>query len=145
MTAREAIDAYVRDVAAGLSARQPERADVIAELRGGLLDALEAHRRAGLADDDAVAQATAEFGDPRQVAASFRPELAARKARRCALTLAITGPATGLVWTAAAVASHVGIQRVLAWQWAGIVAVALALVGLAVTIGGVVVARAALS
>jgi hypothetical protein len=63
-----------------------------------------------------VAAATAEFGEPRAIAATFRSELAARLARRCALTLACTGPVVGLLWTAAAVASHIGIRHALPWE-----------------------------
>ena len=59
---------------------------IIAELRGGLLDAADAHHDAGLPADDAAGAAICEFGDPGQVAAAFRPGLALSQARRVALT-----------------------------------------------------------
>jgi HAAS len=116
MTAGRVIDAYVEQIAAGLPGPARERGDMMAELRSGLLDAFDAHRQDGLADDAAAAAATAEFGEPRVIAATFRSELAVLLARRCALTLAVTGPVVGLLWTAAAVASHIGIRHALPWE-----------------------------
>lgn len=143
MTARRAIDSYIGQVAAGLPGPARERGDMMAELRSGLLDALDAHRRDGLPDDAAVAAATAEFGEPHVIAATFRSELAVRLARRCALTLAGTGPVVGLLWTAAAMASHIGIRHALPWE-AGAptgspAIVRLLLFALLVTIGGALV------
>lgn len=54
---------------------------------------------------------------PRQIASAFGPELAARQARRLALTLVMTGPLVGLLWSAAASASHLGIRRAPPWHW----------------------------
>jgi len=116
MTAGQVIDAYVEQVVAGLPGPARERADMIAELHSGLLDALDAHRHGGLPDDLAAAAATAEFGEPRVIAATFRSELGARLARRCALTLASTGPVVGLLWTASAMASHIGMPHALPWE-----------------------------
>jgi hypothetical protein len=143
MTVGGAIDAYVEQVAAGLPGPARERRDMMAELRSGLIDALDARRQDGLPDDAAVAAATAEFGEPRVIAATFRSELAIRLARRCALTLAGTGPVVGLLWTAAAMASHVGIRHALPWE-AGApgdsaAVVRVVLLALLLTIGGVLV------
>lgn len=147
MTAGLAIDAYVDQVAARLPGPARVREDMIAELRSGLLDALDARRKDGLPDDAAVAAATAEFGDPRVIAAMFRSELAIRLARRCALTLAGTGPVVGLLWTAAALASHIGFRHALPWEAGapdGSVAVVRVLVAaLLVTIGGALVTMVA--
>lgn len=140
MTARGAIDAYVEHVAAGLPGTARMRADMMAELRSGLLDAVDAHRQNGLPDDAAVAAATAEFGEPRVIAATFRTELAVGLARRCALTLAVTGPVVGLLWTAAALASHIGLRHALPWEAAAPAGstdiVRLLLLALLVTVGG---------
>ena len=119
MTAGPAIDAYLREVAAALPGPARARRDILAELHSGLLDAADAHRHAGLADGAAAAAATAEFGDPRVVAAAFRPELTIRHARRVALTLVTTGPLIGLLWVGAAAASHMAIRHAPPWQWAG--------------------------
>jgi hypothetical protein len=119
MTAGPVIDAYLREVTAALPGSARARRDITAELHSGLFDALDAHRRAGLPGTEAEAAAVAEFGDPRQLAAAFRPELAARQARRVALTLVTTGPLIGLLWAGAALASHIRIRHAPPWQWAG--------------------------
>ena len=119
MTNGPGIDAYLRQVTAALPGPARASSDIVAELRSGLLDAADAHRRAGLPDAAAAAAATTEFGDPRQVAEAFRPELAARQARRVALTLIATGPPIGLLWAGAAAASHIAIRHAPPWDWAG--------------------------
>jgi HAAS len=119
MTGGPGFDGYLSEVAAALPGPARARDDIIAELRSGLLDATDAYQAAGRSPDEAAATATAEFGDPRQIAASFGPELAAHQARRLALTLITSGPLVGLLWTAAATASHVGIRHAPPWQWRG--------------------------
>ena len=98
MTGSRRIDGYLSEVAAALPGPARARDDIIAELRSGLLDAADAYRAAGHSPDEAAAAATAEFGDPRQIAAGFGPELAARESRRLARDLIITGPLVGLLW-----------------------------------------------
>ena len=119
MTGSPAVESYLSEVAAALPGPARTRSDIIAELRSGLLDATDAYRAAGHPADEAAAAALSEFGDPRQIAAAFRPELAARQARRTALTLITTGPLVGLLWAAAATASHIRIHRAPPWQWHG--------------------------
>jgi hypothetical protein len=140
VTPSRAIDAYVEQVTVGLPGPARRRVDMMAELRSGLLDAVDAHRQDGLPDEAAVAAATAEFGEPRVIAAMFRSELAVRLARRCALTLAATGPVVGLLWTAAAMASHIGLGHALPWEAAAPAGstdvVRLLLLALLVTVGG---------
>jgi hypothetical protein len=113
-----AVESYLAEVAAGLPGPGRVRAGVVAELRAGLLDAIDAHRADGHPASRAVASALAEFGDPGQVAAAFRPELAACGARRTALALVATGPVIGLLWAVAAVASHIGARPAAPWPWA---------------------------
>lgn len=119
MTGSQPIEAYLSEVAAALPGPARARDDIIAELRSGLLDAADAYRAAGVPPGEAAAAATAEFGDSRQIAAGFGPELAARQARRLALTLITSGPLVGLLWAAAATASRVGIRHAPPWQWRG--------------------------
>jgi hypothetical protein len=149
MTGGQVLDAYLREVTAALPGPARARADIVAELRSGLLDALDAHRGSGLTEPAAAAAATAEFGDPRQVAELFRPELAARHARRTALTLIPTGPLIGLLWAAAALASHIAVRQAPPWQWAGappgsaaVFPLALAAVVIAIWAGLITVAAA---
>jgi hypothetical protein len=119
MTGGPAVEAYLREVAATMPGPPHARSDIVAELRGGLLDAIDAHRSAGLTAQDAAEAAIAEFGNSRQVARAFRPHLAMIQARRTALALAATGPLVGLLWAAAATASHVTLRRAPPWQWPG--------------------------
>jgi hypothetical protein len=92
-----------------------ERAGILAELRGGLLDAVDAHRDAGWS----AAAAIEEFGDPGLIAAAFGPGLALGQARRVAVGLLVTGPVVGLLWATAATASHIGSRRAPPWHWVG--------------------------
>jgi hypothetical protein len=120
MTGSQLIDAYLGEVAAALPGPARVRNDIVAELRSGLFDAADAHGCAGLPPALAAEAAIREFGDPGQIAAGFRPELAARQARHLAFTLIATGPLIGLLWAAAARASHIGIRSAPPWHWAGV-------------------------
>jgi HAAS len=120
MTGSPLIDAYLGEVAAALPGPARLRNDIVAELRSGLLDAADAHGSAGLPPAPAAEAAIREFGSPGQIAAGFRPELAARQARLLAFTLIATGPLIGLLWAAAARASHIGIRPAPPWHWAGV-------------------------
>ncbi len=119
MTRGPAIDTYLSEVAASIPGPPRARGDILAELRSGLLDAIDAHRSAGLTAQAAAEAAITEFGDPRQVADAFRPYLAMVQARRVALTLVATGPPVGLLWAAAALASHITLRDAPPWQWPG--------------------------
>lgn len=113
------VESYLSQVAAALPGPARARAGIVAELRDGLLEATDAHRRAGLAPPAAAQAAVAEFGPPAQVAAGFRPGIAATQARHLAATLLATGPLIGLAWAGAARASHIGVRDAPPWQWAG--------------------------
>ncbi len=114
------VEGYLAEVAARLPGPPRARAGIVAELRSGLLDALDAHRSAGLPPAQAAQAAIGEFGDPAQVADGFRAELAAGQARRLVVTLLVTGPLVGLLWVATAVASHLGIRLALPWRANGL-------------------------
>jgi hypothetical protein len=133
------LESYLAEVTARLPGPPRAQACIVAELRAGLLDAIDAHRCAGLAPAKAAETAISEFGDPRLVGDAFRPELAARSARRVALTLLATGPLIGVLWAAAALASHIGIRHAPPWQWASaphgsLVAFPLAAAAFAITV-----------
>ena len=99
------VDGYLAEVTARLPGPARARAGIVAELRSGLLDATDAHRSAGLPPAEAALAAIAEFGDPAQVSAGFRAEIAASQARRVAVSLLVTGPLVGLLWIATAAAA----------------------------------------
>jgi hypothetical protein len=113
------IDAYLDQVDSALPGPRRARSGIMHELRSGLLDAVDAHSRAALPAATAAGAAISEFGDPRQVADAFRPELTITQARRLALALLATGPPIGLLWAHAAQASHIAIRHAPPWQWAG--------------------------
>jgi HAAS domain-containing protein len=114
------IEGYLAAVTTGLPGPPRARAGVVAELRSGLLDAVDAHRSAGLPPAEAALAAVREFGDPDRVAAAFRAELAAGQARRVAVTLLATGPLVGLLWIATALASHLIVLLGRPWQLTGL-------------------------
>jgi hypothetical protein len=137
MSSEQPIDAYLEQTAAALPGPRAARHDIVAELRSGLLDAIDAHRAAGLAPTAAARAAIHEFGHPRDVAAWFRPELVARQARRVALTLAATGLPVGVLWAFAAHASDAGSRDLSFWRWATAPPVPLAVAGFLIAMAAV--------
>lgn len=112
-----AVDAYLAEFTARLPGPARARGGIVAELRSGLLDAMDAHQSAGLPAAQAALAAIREFGDPAQVAAGFRAEIAAGVARRVAVSLLVTGPLVGLLWIATAMASHLSLGPGQSWHW----------------------------
>ncbi|HVB42868.1 MAG TPA: permease prefix domain 1-containing protein [Streptosporangiaceae bacterium] len=115
-----AVECYLAEVAGRLPGPDRGRDGIVAELRSGLLDAMDAYQSAGLPTDQAVQAAIREFGDPGRVADGFRAEIAAAQARRVVVTLLVTGPLVGLLWIATAMSSHLGIRFAVPWQRAGL-------------------------
>jgi HAAS len=113
------VECYLAELAALLPGPAGAHAEIVAELRAGLLDAIDAHIAAGINPAAAAEAAVTEFGAPRQVAGAFGAELAARQARRVAATVLGTAPLIALLWAAASVASHVGVHYAPPWQWSG--------------------------
>jgi len=136
-----AVEEWLDAVSARLVGSRHARNEVLAELRDGLYEGVDAHRAEGATVDQAAATAVAEFGPPALVAKAFAPELAARQARRTALTLVLTGPLVGVLWLIAVTNSHILTQPPRPeppWLWPGIpigLRVTLAVVGAAVAIG----------
>jgi hypothetical protein len=112
-----AVESYLAAIAARLPGPARSCAEIVAELRAGLLDAADAHQSAGLPPAQAARAAIREFGGPEQVADGFRAELAARQARRLSAGLVAGGPLVGLAWIAAALASHLGMHLAPPWHW----------------------------
>lgn len=104
-----------------LSERLP--AEIVDELADGLAETHLAYLRRGLDPDPAAEAATAEFGEPDVVIASFA---ASNPARLIARRLLLIGPAVGTCWTVALIASR-------AWDW-HVPALAPVLLGLAVVV-----------
>lgn len=118
--ASAAVERYLAEVAARLPGPARARAEIVAELRGGLMDAADAYQSAGVPPAQAAGAVISEFGDAAQIADAFRAEIAASQARRVAVTLLATGPLVGLLWIAAAAASHFAVPPVQPWRWTGL-------------------------
>ncbi|HET6214259.1 MAG TPA: hypothetical protein VFE14_15450 [Micromonosporaceae bacterium] len=131
-TAIAVIDAYLAELAQKLPAHAPLASDVAAELRGDLIEATEALAATSLSMVSAARAATAEFGDTDEVAAAFRPELAARQARRLGLILLVTGPLVGACWLATVFLS--GSDPATAWRWLMLAVAPVLLIGTPATI-----------
>jgi len=104
--AEAAVECYLAAVTAQLAGSARLQTGIAAELRSGLLDAVDAHQSAGLPRAAAARAAILEFGDPAAVASGFRPEIAARMARRVSVAILVTGPLVGALWLATAAASR---------------------------------------
>jgi hypothetical protein len=135
------VEAWLTEFAAGLCGPARARSAVVAELRDGLLELMDAHQHAGLVGVDAARAALREFGEPAEIAAAFVPELGARQARRTALTLIGTGPLVGVLWGAASTGSHLLAHATAPgppWMWPQVPAalrVVLALLAAIVAVG----------
>jgi hypothetical protein len=114
------VEGWLAEFAAELRGPARARAAVVAELRDGLLDALDTHRRGGVPPTEAARAALHEFGEPAAIARAFAPELAGREARRTAVALIGTGPLMGLLWGAGLATSHLvtfPVQPGPPWAW----------------------------
>jgi hypothetical protein len=146
--AEREVRTYLAEIATRLTGPAQARRDILAELDGGLADAACAYRADGMSPAQAARAAIAEFGRPDQVAAGFRAELSTAQARRTAFILMATGPAIGVLWAAAALASGIGAHDAAPWRWTGWpagdrLAIHLAVIVLVAVIGSILFTLAA--
>jgi hypothetical protein len=97
-----AIDSLLSAIGARLPGPARPREDILAELRDGLVETVEANERKGLGHYEAVQLALRQFGDADTLAASLWPEMAAARARRTVLALFAAGPIVAALWASAA-------------------------------------------
>ena len=71
MSKRQAIRAYLDELAKALEAGSPERDRILAEAEDHLVETVERLRADGISPDEAARVALARFGSPREVAARF--------------------------------------------------------------------------
>jgi hypothetical protein len=95
------IDNWLGEIGSRLPGPAGPRAEILAELRDGLLEAAEANRREGRGRGEALELALRQFGDLPALAASFWPEMAAARARQVVLVLFATGPIVAALWVSA--------------------------------------------
>jgi hypothetical protein len=92
------IEAYVAELGGVLRGPRSVKADMLAEVRDGLLDATEAYRESGLDEDGAQRRAIADFGSVPEVAPDFQVELGLSQARRTAILISIVLATQPVVW-----------------------------------------------
>jgi hypothetical protein len=95
---RDALAAYLSDLAAQLRGPHRRREAILTELRDGLEQATEDRIATGLAPDQATAAAISQFGSPFAVADALAAELATAYARRTIAWFIATGPLVGIWW-----------------------------------------------
>jgi hypothetical protein len=95
---KEALAAYLSDLAAQLRGPRRRREAILSELRDGLEQATEDRITTGLAADRAAAAAIMQFGSPCVVADAFAGELTTAYARRTIAWFIATGPLVGVWW-----------------------------------------------
>ena len=95
---KDALAAYLSDLAVQLHGPRRRRDAILTELRDGLEQATEDRIATGLAPDRAAAAATSQFGSPHAVAGAFAGELTTAYARRTIAWFIATGPLVGIWW-----------------------------------------------
>ena len=95
---KDALAAYLSDLAARLSGPHHRREAILTELRDDLEQATEDRIAAGLSPDRAAEAAIMQFGSPRVVADAFAGELTTAYARRTIACFIATGPLVGSWW-----------------------------------------------
>lgn len=103
MTPEPRIEQYARALGAHLVGPRRARSAVVAEIRDGLLEAVDARVQDGMPRVRAVDVAMEELGDPGTLAAAFDAELAGVQSRRVAARLLCSGPLIGSLWATALV------------------------------------------
>jgi hypothetical protein len=104
------IETLLQAIGARLPGPARSRAEILAELRDGLLEVAEANQRRGVGQGEAVRLAVRQFGDARTLAAAFWPEMAAARARRVVLALFASGPIVAALWVFAARSRGLGSE-----------------------------------
>lgn len=94
----DAIDRFLARLERVLLGPRRAKADMVKEIRDGLRDAADAHRRTGLDDTTAQHRALAEFGTLTQLAPALQAELAMTQARRTALLMIVVLAGQPLAW-----------------------------------------------
>lgn len=110
LTDPDPLDALLRDLAGRLHGPARLKRGLLAEVRAGLHDAVEAHTAGGADPAEARRRAVAEFGSPAELAPLFQAGIGATQGRRTALVLASAFPGLLLGWD---LMWHAGVD------WAG--------------------------
>ena len=95
---KDALAAYLSDLAVQLPGPRRRREAILTELHDGLEQATEDRIATGLPRERAAAAAINQFGSPHAVADAFAGELTTAYARRTIAWFIATGPLVGIWW-----------------------------------------------
>lgn len=95
-----AIDGYIDELGAALRGPRRAKADLLAEARDSLVDAVDAYQSRGLSRETAEREAVDEFGAVREVAPGYQAELGLAQGRRTALLIFLVLAAQDPLWDA---------------------------------------------
>jgi hypothetical protein len=124
-----AVDAYLEDLSRVLRGPRRAKADLLAEARGGLIDATEAGEARGLPTAQAERLAVAEFGEVAEVAPGYQAELAVAQSRRTALLILAIFLTQCFLWDDATVARegpHGWLLQTVKWSGGAVMVAAFA-------------------
>jgi hypothetical protein len=96
--ATDPVTVHVTELERALHGPARARRSMIAEVRGGLEDAVVGHRQRGLDPQRAATAAVRDFGAVHEVAPLLQEELTARQGRRTAQLLVVAFPAMLFAW-----------------------------------------------
>ncbi|MTE19889.1 hypothetical protein F0L17_12335 [Streptomyces sp. TRM43335] len=102
------VEEYARALASALHGPARARERLVAEIRAGLADTVEAHVDGGVPRDRALASAVREFGTVAELAPACRRELTVAQARHTARTVLLTAPLPAVCWYLVALAHGSG-------------------------------------
>jgi hypothetical protein len=92
------IEAYVAELSGALRGPRRVKADLIAEARDSLIDAVEAHESHGLVREAAERRAVGEFGEVSEIVDGYQAELGLSQGRRTMLMIVLFLVPQHLVW-----------------------------------------------
>jgi hypothetical protein len=119
------LTAYLDDLGRELRGPRRVKADLLAEARGSLIDAVSALQARGVPTDEAQRQAVAAFGPVARIAPDYQTELAVAQGRRTGLLIFSVFFAQGFLWTDAQ-----DSWAITAIKWSGSLVILLAVVTL---------------
>lgn len=95
---QDPVELYLTGLSRALRGPRRRKADLMAEARDSLVDAIEAYEADGLSQHEAAEQAVADFGELDEVVPGYRSELGIAQGRRTAILLFAVMIAQPIVW-----------------------------------------------
>lgn len=95
---QDPVELYLTGLSRALRGPRRRKADLMAEARDSLVDAIEAYEAGGLSQHEAAEQAVADFGELDEVVPGYRSELGIAQGRRTAVLLVLVMLAQPIIW-----------------------------------------------